>query len=167
MGSEISFDPLERFAGIERLASKVYFRFSHLFLRHADLREFWWQMAMDEEQHASVLLACKTILENIPCEPVDPSVNQEMANHFESRLQAYLSGGTRSITVEKAFRIALEMETSELEVIYNKLLLSCGPDVAETMAKFIVPAKVQRVKLKAAILRFSMEPKLRAAAEEL
>ena len=167
MGSEIPFVPLERFAGIERLAAKIYFRFSHLFLRHADLRDFWWQMAMDEEQHASVLLACKTIIDNIPREPMDPSINQETADHLESQLQAYLSNGTQSITVEKAFRIALEMETSELDVIYNNLLQSCGPKVAQTMVKFGVPANVQRVKLKAAILRFSMEPKLRAAAEEL
>ncbi len=167
MVSEIPFDPLERFAGIERLVAKVYFRFSHLFLRHADLREFWWQMAMDEEQHASVLLACKTIIDNIPREPMDPSINQQVADHLETQLQAYLSNGTQSITVEKAFRIALEMETSELDVIYNKLLQSCGPKVAQTMAKFGVPANVQRAKLKAAILHFSMEPKLRAAAEEL
>ncbi len=167
MGSEIPFDPLERFAGIERLAAKIYFRFSHLFLRHADLREFWWQMAMDEEQHAAVLLACKTIIENIPCKPMDPSINQNLADHFEAQLQNYLGKGTQSITVEKAFRIALEMETSELDVIYNKLLQSCGPRVAQTMAKFGVPANVQRAKLKAAILHFSMEPKLRAAAEDL
>jgi len=167
MGSEIPFDPLERFAGIERLAAKIYFRFSHLFLRHANLREFWWQMAMDEEQHASVLLACKTIIENIPGEPTDPGINQKMADHFESQLQAYLSNGTQSITVEKAFRIALEMESSELDVIYNKLLQSRGPKVAQTLAKFGVPANVQRAKLKAAILRFSMEPKLRAAAQSL
>jgi hypothetical protein len=167
MGSEIPFDPLERFAGIERLAAKVYFRFSHLFLRHENLREFWWQMAMDEEKHASVLLACKTFIENIPREPMDPSINQQMADHFETQLQAYLSNGTQSITVEKAFRIALELETSELDVIYNNLLQSCGPKAAQTMAKFGVPANVHRVKLKAAILRFSMEPKLRAAAEEL
>jgi len=167
MGSEIPFDPLERFAGIERLAAKVYFRFSHLFLRHADLREFWWQMAMDEEQHASVLLACKAIIDNVPRDPMDPSINQDLGDRFEAQLQAYLSKGTQSITAEKAFRIALEMETSELDVIYNKLLQSCGPKVAQTMVKFGVPASVQRAKLKSAILRFSMEPKLRAAAEEL
>ncbi len=69
MGFEIPFDPLERFAGIERLAAKVYFRFSHLFLPHADLREFWWQMAMDEEQHASVLFACKTMIETSRVRP--------------------------------------------------------------------------------------------------
>ena len=167
MGSEIPFDPLGRFAEIERLAAKVYFRFSHLFLRHEDLRDFWWQMAKDEEQHASVLLACKTLIDDIPREPPDPSINQNLGDYFEAQLQAYLSQGTRSITVEKAFKIALEMETSELDVIYNKLLQSCGPKVAQTMVKFIVPASAQRAKLKAAILRFSMEPKLRATAEEL
>ncbi len=45
-------DPFERFAGIERLVSKIYFRFSHLFLHRGELRDFWWQMARDEEQPA-------------------------------------------------------------------------------------------------------------------
>jgi hypothetical protein len=82
---------------------------------------------------------------------MDPSINQQVADHLETQLQAYLSNGTQSITVEKAFRIALEMETSEVDVMYTKLLQSCGPKVAQTMAKFGVPANVQRAKLKAAI----------------
>ena len=32
MSSPEPFDPLHRFAGIERLVAKIYFRFSHLFL---------------------------------------------------------------------------------------------------------------------------------------
>jgi len=64
MNSENPFDLLERFAEIERLVSKIYFRFSHLFLHQPELRDFWWEMANEEDQHGSILLACKTILEN-------------------------------------------------------------------------------------------------------
>lgn len=164
MGPETPFDPLERFAEIERLAAKVYFQLSHLFPHHAELREFWWQMAMDEEQHASVLLACKTIVDKVPRETMNPSVNQQTAGRLEAQLQSYLDEGSRSISVDRAFNIALEMETSELDIIYTQLLESCGPQVAKTMAKFGVAASEQRKKLKTAIFRFSMEPKLRAAA---
>lgn len=50
MNAQEPFDPLCRFAGIERLVSKIYFRFSHLFLQHTELRDFWWEMASEEEQ---------------------------------------------------------------------------------------------------------------------
>ena len=40
MMAEERFDPLISFAAIERLVSKLYFRFSHLFLAQSDLRDF-------------------------------------------------------------------------------------------------------------------------------
>jgi hypothetical protein len=58
MSIQEPFDPLVRFAEIERLVSKIYFRFSHLFLPHPELRDFWWEMAKEEEQHACILNAC-------------------------------------------------------------------------------------------------------------
>ncbi|MBI2352199.1 MAG: hypothetical protein HYV00_12125, partial [Deltaproteobacteria bacterium] len=62
MVSDNYFDPLEGFAEIERLVGKVYFRFSHLFLHHPELRDFWWEMGVQEEQHAAILLACKEMI---------------------------------------------------------------------------------------------------------
>lgn len=161
------FSQIERFAEIERLVSKVYFRFSHLFLHHPDLRDFWWQMAMEEEQHACILMACKAIVENFHDELTDPEIPQEKAGQLEERINAYLNKGTPSITVEEAFRIGLDIERSELDSIYNKLLYSCGPKVAKTMENVGVPASVQRRKLASAVLRFAQDPELRATAEGL
>jgi hypothetical protein len=47
MTTEEPFDPLLQFAEIERLVSKIYFRFSHLFLANPELRDFWWEMAKE------------------------------------------------------------------------------------------------------------------------
>ncbi len=165
--SKISFDPLERFAGIERLVAKVYFRFSHLFVNNSKLRDFWWQMARDEEQHACILLACKAIVENFPDETVDPNINREKADQLTERISSYLSKGTRSITVEEAFKIALEIECSELDAIYTGLLQVCGPKVAKTMENVGVPASVQRQKLALAVRQFAKDPELHAAVENL
>ncbi|HEX9880712.1 MAG TPA: hypothetical protein VGB25_11000 [Candidatus Binatia bacterium] len=167
MDPHASLDALQRFAAIERLVAKVYFRFSHLFLGRPELRDFWWQMAMDEEQHACVLLACREVSGDEIEEVLPPKEVREKADWFESQLNAYLSKGTRSISVEKAFEIALEIEGSELDTIYERLLFSGGPHMAKAMEKLGVPTGVQKEKLKSAILRFSMEPHLRAAAEGL
>ena len=160
-------DPFERFAGIERLVSKVYFRFSHLFLHHGELRDFWWQMARDEEQHACILLACKAIVENFQENAVDPNIGKGKAEQLEGQINSYLGKGTPSITVEEAFKMALEIEYSELDAIYSELLKSCGPEVAKTMEHVGVPASVQRRKLASAVHRFTSDPELRAAAEIL
>ncbi len=160
------FDPLEQFAKVERLVSKIYFRFSHLFLRHPELRDFWWDMAREEEQHACILSACKALIENYD-EPLDPGISRAKAAELEERLLRFLAQGTRTLSVEQAFRIALEIETSEIDAIYGKLLRLGGPRVAKTMENLGVPASIQRQKLKSALRRFCSHPDLVEAAEKL
>jgi len=167
MAAKVRFDPLEGFAEIERLVSKVYFRFSHLFLHQRELRDFWWQMALDEDQHGAILLACKEMIQNYEDEALDPSISKEKADELKARLEAYLSKGTPSIAVEEAFRIALEIETSEIDAIYSKLVLLGGPKIGKTMENLGVPASVQRQKLKLALQQFCKDPKLLVAAQQL
>ena len=167
MVSGAHFDPLARFAEIERLVSKIYFRFSHLFLHHSELRDFWWEMAVEEEQHASILLACKEMIENYDDEQVDPSITREKADRLKAELEAYLSKGTPSIAIEGAFRIALDIETSEVDAIYSKLLQLGGTKIALTLQNLGVPASVQRQKLKGALHRFCKDPELLQAADQL
>jgi len=167
MSKEPEFDPLTRFAELERLVSKIYFRFSHLFLENPDLRDFWWEMAREEEQHAFILLACKALIENYDDEALDPTISREKAQEVEARLLAYLARGTPSLTKEEAFRIALEVESSEIDAIYGKLVQLGGPHIAKTMENLGVPASVQRQQLKAALRRFCSDPELLRTAETL
>jgi hypothetical protein len=168
MRSQGDFDPLERFAELERLVSKIYFRFSHLFISRPELRDFWWEMAQQEDQHASILLACKALIQNYDDERLDPSISREKAEELKARLSSYLAQGTPALRVDDAFRIALEIETSEIDAIYSKLLHLGGPKIGQTMENLGVPASVQRQKLKAALRRFcSTSTALLAEAERL
>jgi hypothetical protein len=167
MSTQEPFDPLLRFAEIERLVSKIYFRFSHLFLDQPELRDFWWQMAKEEEQHGSILSACKALIENYDDETLDPSISDDKAQELEDRLLSFLAQGIPSLAVEEAFRIALEIESSEIDAIYSKLLQLGGPQIGKTMENLGVPASVQRQKLKAALRRFCSNPDLLSAAERL
>lgn len=161
------FDPLEKFAEIERLVSKVYYRFSHLFLHHPELRDFWWQMALDEERHAAILLACRVLIGGPPEGALDPSISREKAEQLQAQISAYLGKGTPSISVEEAFRIALEIECSEVDVIYGKLIQLGGPEVAKLMDNLASPAGTQKEKLKSALHKFCNNPELLRAAERL
>jgi hypothetical protein len=164
---ESGFEPLEAFSEVERLVGKVYFRFSHLFMGRPELRDFWWEMARQEEQHGLILLACKLIIQNYEDEEVDPSLSRENARRLKEHVQSYLNKGTPAISVNEAFRIALDIETSEIDAIYGKLLQLGGPKVAQTLENLGVPASVQRQKLKGAIRQFCNDPSLIAAAEAL
>ena len=167
MSTAALFDPLLRFAEIERLVSKIYYRFSHLFLTRPELRDFWWEMAREEEQHASILVACRDLIVNYDGESLDPMISSEKAEELAGRLRAFLKEGTPSLDVEDAFKIALDIESSEIDVIYGKLLQLGGPQIGKTMENLGVPASVQRQKLKAALRRFCSDPELFRAAELL
>jgi len=161
------FDPLLRFAEIERLVAKIYFRFSHLFLTQPELRDFWWEMAKEEEQHACILHACRAVIENFAEQTLDPTINRDKAQQLSLRLNSFLAQGTASLTVEDAFRIAVDIESSEIDAIYSKLIHLGGDEITKTMENLGVPASVQRQKLKAALRRFCSNPELLQAVERL
>ncbi len=161
------FDPLAAFAEVERLVAKIYLRFSHLFFHREALRNFWWDMGIEEEQHSSILLACGELIRNYPDERLDPSITRDKAEALKARLSAYLQKGTPSLEVEEAFKIALDIETSEIDAIYSKLLQLGGPKIAHTLGNLGVPASVQRQKLKAALKRYCRDPRLLAEAERI
>jgi rubrerythrin len=167
MSTEVPFDPLTRFAEIEWLVSKIYYRFSHLFFLQPELRDFWWEMAKEEEQHACILNACRAVIENYEDEKLDPSVSRDKADELKEWLLVYLNRGTASLEVEEAFRMALEIENSEIDVIYGKLLQLGGPKIAKTMENLGVPASAQRLKLKVALRRFCSDPELLRTGERL
>ena len=168
MGASEPFDALTRFAEIERLVGKIYFRFSHLFLDQPEIRDFWWEMAREEEQHGCILHACKALIQSYEDETLDPTVSREKAQELEKWLGSFLQRGAPSLSVEEAFRIALEIETSEIDAIYSKLLHLGGPNIAKTMEYLGVPASVQRQKLKIALRRFcANKPELLRLADQL
>jgi hypothetical protein len=167
MNTAAPFDPLLRFAELERLVSKIYYRFSHLFLAQPELRDFWWEMAKEEEQHACILQACRAVIENYQDDKLDPKINAAKADELKEWLLAYLRRGTAAIGVDEAFRIALEVEGSEIDAIYSQLLQLGGPQIAKTMENLGVPASAQRLKLKSALRRFCADPELIQSAARL
>jgi hypothetical protein len=113
------------------------------------------------------LQACRAVIANYDEERVDPTVNRDRAERLQQWLQAFLARGTAALTVDESFRIALDIESSEIDAIYGKLIHLGGEQIARTMENLGVPASIQRQKLKAALRRFCANPELLRAAERL
>ena len=124
-------------------------------------------MAREEEQHGCILHACKALIENYEDEDARsrPSAATRPGTEHDGSSSFLSQASGPSLSVEEAFRIALEIESSEIDAIYSKLLHLGGPQIAKTMENLGVPASVQRQKLKVALRRFCSNPELLQAAE--
>ena len=124
-------------------------------------------MSREEEQNASILVACRAVIVNYDDEALDPLISRQKADELNARLRSFLAQGTPELDVEGAFKIALDIESSEIDVIYGKLLQLGGPQIGKTMENLGVPASVQRQKLKAALREYCANPELLQVAERL
>ncbi len=157
-----SHDSLQAFAEIERLIGKVYFRFSHLFFHHPRLRDFWWEMAQAKERQASILMAINLVSQNCAVKP--ETVNgRDGAEKLKGQLKAYLSKGTPAITAEEAFKKALEIESSEIDVI-SKL---GDPETAGRFRGWGFGPEVQIEELKEALRNFGRDSEFLMGIGEL
>jgi len=111
-----AYELLTAFAEIERLIGKVYFRFSHLFIQHPTLRDYWWEMAVAKERHACNLTVLCAVVEN-DFSADNLGLRQEKIDRLRETLTAYLRMGVPAIAAEQAFRVARKMEACAKEAI--------------------------------------------------
>lgn len=111
-----SHDFLQTIAEIERLIGKVYFRFSHLFIDHPTLRDFWWKLALAKERHAYNLTVMCAVVENeFGADRL--GLRREKTDQLREALTAYLRTGIPAVAPGEAFRVARKMEARVKEVI--------------------------------------------------
>jgi rubrerythrin len=111
----------QRIVGLEEQAAAIYLHMaSHFSAESAELRWFWLEMGMQEKQHAGLLQFCiaeKLFTTNLP---QDNEV-QSIAALFE---QLSKRASMPDLTIADAFHIAIQMETSEANAIYDRLTAS-------------------------------------------
>ena len=104
--------------GFEERAAAIYLNFAKRFAKHPELSWFWLEMSMEERQHAVLLefCGCEDLLgKNIP----DRSTVHQLSNlmdRLEERADA------NKVSVDEAFLIATELEASEINGIYARLI---------------------------------------------
>ncbi len=160
---------LRRAARVEEIAADIYEALSRRFASDSTLHGFWVSMAADERKHSKKLATWRRLLELTPAEKrpdcADFVASMDELESLARELRARADGVD---DVDEAFSIALALESSELDVIYTRLLQSSPiarfPDLEETRKSEIgrhheallemvrVRSKDERNRLRAALL---------------
>lgn len=114
---------LDRCIAIERGAGEVYEALAARCTGDSELRDFWRRMARDEQTHAHALETVRTRA------ALEDSEHPTIADGFdgvlvelEELLASARGAAERANTQEEAFAIALELELSEIDTVYKRLL---------------------------------------------
>lgn len=108
----------EQFVVFEEQAAGIYLKMASRFSpESSELGALWLEMGMHEKQHAGLLQFCiaeELFATDLPTE----TEIQQTTNLFAGLLK---QASDPDLSIAAAFRIATEMETSELDAIYDRL----------------------------------------------
>jgi hypothetical protein len=104
--------------GFEERAAAIYLNLARRFAKNRDLSWFWLEMSMEERQHAVLLefCGCEDLLgQNMP----DRNTVRRLSKLMD---RAHEKSCNKNISVDEAFLIAAELEASEINGIYARLV---------------------------------------------
>jgi rubrerythrin len=107
-----------RFIDFEEQAAEIYLRMASRFSpENMELSAFWLEMGMQEKQHAGLLQFC--VAEELFASELPEESEIQQAQNLLAELKRRASDP--DLTTDDAFEIAAEMETSEINAIYDRL----------------------------------------------
>jgi rubrerythrin len=110
----------EKCIEFEERAAAIYLKLASRFSKDRELGSIWFEMAMQEKQHAGLLQFC--LYESLF--PSDLPDNNEIRKITELLKRLEKRTADPALTAAEAFAIAIELETSEVNAIYGHLTTS-------------------------------------------
>ena len=127
---------------LEKKTMALYVAFMNAFPRPEEVRNFWFGMARHEAGHCGALALVESIVETDPERGQDAKVWLDEAT--VSRLRGLITGYTREVktedvSLERAFEMAIDLESSELEdVVVEMLSLVRSPRWRERAIQLLI-----------------------------
>ena len=127
---------------LEKKTMALYVAFMNAFPRPEEVRNFWFGMARHEAGHCGALALVESIVQTDPRRGEDAKVWLDDAT--VSRLRSLITAYTREvktedITLERAFEMAIDLESSELEdVVVEMLSLVRSPRWRERAIQLLI-----------------------------
>lgn len=109
---------------LERKTMELYADFVRVFRKDEELYRFWFNMARGEAAHCGALMLVEAILRNDPQAAGDSKILFDTSTgiRLRSLLTAYRRETRRGVTAARAFEMAIDLESSELEDVVVDLL---------------------------------------------
>ena len=115
---------LEIQAKLERQVGELYTTFASMFDEQPDLQTLWSTMAQEEEGHASQVLAVQNKGRSDSGQDLALLLSAEILDSLGSRLAEYQQQAQAGVSLDQAFRITWELESSEFEFLREILVSS-------------------------------------------
>lgn len=108
---------IEAAMDLERRTMRLYCRFEALFPEPAEVRAFWFEMAQHESRHFGALALVAGLLESQPERtlPAAPLLTRAHVENFRDLLVRAENEASQDLSLSRAFELALEIESSEIE----------------------------------------------------
>jgi rubrerythrin len=142
------------FISFEERSADLYLEMSVRFLDNVELSWFWVEMAMEEKQHAGMLQFCKETGTFSPRLPEEEDI-QQLGSLFK-RLRNKIAES--NLTIDKAFEVAIELETSEINEIYKNLTDHIDGPAYIVRKKLELSEENHFERLKNSAVRFGVSP---------
>ena len=126
---------------LERRTMNLYCVFESQFSEREELRGFWFDMAQHESRHFGALALVAGLLESASKRSLRTATALTPARiqHLRRLLTTAAAEAGRGVSVERAFEIALEIESSEIEdVVLDLLRLLKGEAERERAVKLLI-----------------------------
>jgi rubrerythrin len=131
---------LDTTIALEKQSMSLYARFAKLFAHDRELQEFWFGMARDEARHVGALDLVTTVLElENKLERASPiSLDDATIVRLRELHRQYEKEARPGLSIDRALRIALEVEETELEDLVADLLKAVKSDEYERCLRLLV-----------------------------
>jgi hypothetical protein len=106
-----------RFVSFEETVASIYLQLASHFSSDRKLGWFWFEMAMEEKQHAGLVQFCLCQDLFAPNLPTDAEIDRMNGLLRDAERRA----AEARLNVNEAFSLAIELESSELNAIYDHL----------------------------------------------
>jgi rubrerythrin len=115
---------IEAAMALERRTMELYCRFETLFPSPDEVRMFWFDMAQHESRHFGALALVAGLLESAPQRTLRaaPALTREHVVHLQELLSRAETEAKAGMSLTRAFELALEIESSEIEDLVLDLL---------------------------------------------
>lgn len=160
-------DILRTAVNLEKKTMALYMRFAQVFQEQEELRKFWFAMARHEAGHLGALALVEGVLESEPDVAESSKVwfDPSSVVRLRSLLRAYDREVNNGVGVERAFEMAIDIESSELEDVVVELLQVVKEDKIHDQAVKLLIHDLSA--LSYMVEKFTTNDELLARADEL
>jgi rubrerythrin len=132
-----------QFIQFEEKAASLYLRLASRFSSNPKLSWLWFEMAMQEKQHAGLLQFCLNeglFVQDLP-------TDDEIAAMTRVVTQLEERAANPKLTVKQAFSLAIELESSEINAIYSQLTtaLHNSPYLVKRKIATLIPHHMEKL----------------------